>query len=68
MELINKDPVILAQVPMLVPASELKFAARANCVTTDGIPDVVKVIVVKGGQVLVVAIINMPSSEMTFLD
>jgi hypothetical protein len=53
---------------MLVPTSELKFVAKADCVTTDGIADIIKVIVVKGGQVLLVAIINMPPSEMTLFE
>jgi len=53
---------------MLIPSAELKFVAKADCVTPDGIADVVKVIVVKGGQVLLVAIVNMPPSELTLFD
>ena len=53
---------------MLTPTSELKFMTKVECITPSGIADVVRVIVVKGGQPLLVAIINMPPSEMTLFE
>jgi hypothetical protein len=57
------------QVPMLVPTVEVKLMAKVEAVSTSGLADVVRVIVFKKklGQPLLVAMINMPPSEMTVL-
>lgn len=57
----------LNQVPLLVPGVEIQLVARVEAVSASGLADVVRVVVLKKkqGQPLLVAMINMPPSEMT---
>ncbi len=52
---------------MLVPGVEVYLMAKVEAVSTSGLADVVRVVVFKKklGQPLLVAMINMPPSEMT---
>lgn len=58
-----------SQVPFLVPGVEVHLVTKVESVSTSGLADVVKVIVIKKQQAqpLLVAVINMPPSEMTVL-
>ncbi|CAG7726909.1 unnamed protein product, partial [Allacma fusca] len=61
----NVSPSFIS-VPLLVPGPEIIFQTRVECITPTGIADSIRVIVLrkKLAQPILVAIINMPPSEM----
>ncbi|ODM95959.1 Bardet-Biedl syndrome 1 protein [Orchesella cincta] len=59
-------PII--HVPFLVPSVEVKFQAKVESINPNGLADVIRVIVLrkKQAQPILVAMINMPPSEIVF--
>lgn len=56
------------KVPFLVPSIEVKFQAKVESINPSGLADVIRVIVLrkKQAQPILVAMINMPPSEVVF--
>lgn len=56
------------KVPFLVPSVEVKFQAKVESINSSGLADVIRVIVLrkKQAQPILVAMINMPPSEVVF--